>query len=93
VCGAEVGEMNGMKQRGSSVETCREAKCNGTDDERMIEVNEPTASTLPSNNIMLYFFYAPLNGWVGAVVLRVGSVCKSTASTLFQSCCGVGYLT
>ena len=40
----------------------------------MNEVNEPTASTLQSNNIILYFFSAPLKGWVGAVVLRVGSV-------------------
>ena len=73
----------------------------------MIEVNEPTASTLPSNNIMLYFFSAPLKGWVGAVVLRVGSVGESTASRpknfyqikkikrekFFRDGYGVGYLT
>ena len=46
----------------------------------MREVNEPTASTLPKKKIIVYFFSAPLKGWVGAVVFRVGSVGKSTAS-------------
>jgi len=49
VSGAEAAEMNGTKQRGSSVEKCRETKRSGTDDERMSGENEATASTLPSN--------------------------------------------
>lgn len=55
MCGAEVGEMNGVKQRGSSEVKRSDAESNGTNDERMNEVNEPTASTLPSNKFIVYF--------------------------------------